>query len=145
MGFPCCPTSLKWNMEKQEIIADKNLSISQEAGAVRYTELGALCLIMTLNRFSTHESFIFVLVPLASSSGIILTSPQLTMDYINQHPSYLTGCIFDLLLRTRRGARLQPPEGQPILGRSVGQCGVNPCALVQCQNGGTCLNSTSSV
>nr|XP_023700514.1 protein eyes shut homolog [Paramormyrops kingsleyae] len=55
------------------------------------------------------------------------------------------GCIFDLLLRTRRGARLQPLEGQPILGRSVGQCGVNPCALVRCQNGGTCLNSTSSV
>ncbi|XP_048863679.1 protein eyes shut homolog [Brienomyrus brachyistius] len=54
------------------------------------------------------------------------------------------GCIFDLLLRMRRGDRLQPLEGQPIQSRSVGQCGVNPCALVRCQNGGTCFNSTSS-
>ncbi|XP_036403134.1 protein eyes shut homolog [Megalops cyprinoides] len=58
------------------------------------------------------------------------------------------GCIFDLLFRTRRDGKFWAPgtpEGQPISGRSVGQCGDSPCALVQCQNGGTCVDSGSTV
>ncbi|RXN10513.1 eyes shut-like protein [Labeo rohita] len=58
------------------------------------------------------------------------------------------GCIFDLLFRTRRDGKFHPPggpEGRPVSGRNVGQCGVNPCSLVICQNGGTCVDSGSSV
>ncbi|XP_067277909.1 protein eyes shut homolog [Pseudorasbora parva] len=58
------------------------------------------------------------------------------------------GCIFDLLFRTRRDGKFQPPggpEGRPESGRNVGQCGVDPCNLVICRNGGTCVDSGSSV
>ncbi|KAL1262658.1 hypothetical protein QQF64_005397, partial [Cirrhinus molitorella] len=58
------------------------------------------------------------------------------------------GCIFDLLFRTRRDGKFHPPggpEGRSASGRNVGQCGVNPCSLVICQNGGTCVDSGSSV
>ncbi|KAJ8406863.1 hypothetical protein AAFF_G00291390 [Aldrovandia affinis] len=58
------------------------------------------------------------------------------------------GCIFDLHFRTRRGGEfraLGSPEEHPNSGRSVGQCGVPSCALVQCQNGGTCVDSGSTV
>ncbi|XP_035256854.1 protein eyes shut homolog [Anguilla anguilla] len=58
------------------------------------------------------------------------------------------GCIFDLRFRARGGGRFRAPgrpEEHPNSGRSVGQCGVTPCALVQCQNGGTCVDSGSTV
>uniref|UniRef100_A0A8C3G755 Protein eyes shut homolog n=1 Tax=Cyclopterus lumpus TaxID=8103 RepID=A0A8C3G755_CYCLU len=58
------------------------------------------------------------------------------------------GCIFDVHFRTRRDGKFQvlgKPSGHPAYGRSVGQCGVTPCAHVHCRNGGTCVNSGSSV
>ncbi|XP_047458100.1 protein eyes shut homolog [Mugil cephalus] len=58
------------------------------------------------------------------------------------------GCIFDLQFRTRRDRKFQvpgQPAGHPAFGRSVGQCGVTPCAHVRCSNGGTCVDSGSSV
>ncbi|XP_054654555.1 protein eyes shut homolog isoform X4 [Dunckerocampus dactyliophorus] len=54
------------------------------------------------------------------------------------------GCIFDVHFRTRRNGTFQA-VGHPAFGRNVGQCGVNPCAHVQCRNGGTCVDSGSSV
>ncbi|XP_029031043.1 protein eyes shut homolog isoform X2 [Betta splendens] len=54
------------------------------------------------------------------------------------------GCIFDVQFRTRRDGKFQP-LGRPDFGRSVGQCGVTPCAHVRCSNGGTCVDSGSSV
>uniref|UniRef100_A0A667Y4L9 Protein eyes shut homolog n=1 Tax=Myripristis murdjan TaxID=586833 RepID=A0A667Y4L9_9TELE len=58
------------------------------------------------------------------------------------------GCIFDVQFRTRRDRKFQAlgqPAGHPVFGRSVGQCGVTPCNHVQCKNGGTCVDSGSSV
>ncbi|KAK2824189.1 hypothetical protein Q5P01_021364 [Channa striata] len=58
------------------------------------------------------------------------------------------GCIFDVQFRTRRDGKFQmlgQPVGHPAFGRSVGQCGVTPCAHVHCRNGGTCVDSGSSV
>ncbi|XP_051945836.1 protein eyes shut homolog [Xyrauchen texanus] len=58
------------------------------------------------------------------------------------------GCIFDVLFRTRRNGKFNVPggpDGRPASGRNVGQCGVNPCSLVICQNGGACVDSGSSV
>ncbi|KAM4590762.1 protein eyes shut homolog [Odontesthes bonariensis] len=58
------------------------------------------------------------------------------------------GCIFDVQFRTRRDRKFQAlgqPAGHPAFGRSVGQCGVTPCVHVQCRNGGTCVDSGSSV
>ncbi|KAM6923263.1 protein eyes shut homolog [Lycodopsis pacificus] len=58
------------------------------------------------------------------------------------------GCIFDVRFRTRRDGKFQvlgQPSGHPAFGRSVGQCGVDPCVHVHCSNGGTCVNSGSSV
>ncbi|KAM4607482.1 protein eyes shut homolog [Polymixia lowei] len=58
------------------------------------------------------------------------------------------GCIFDLRFRTKRDRKFQAlgePARRPSFGRSVGQCGVTPCHLVQCKNGGTCVDSGSSV
>ncbi|XP_067092648.1 protein eyes shut homolog [Osmerus mordax] len=58
------------------------------------------------------------------------------------------GCVFDLRFRTRREGALRTLgglEGRPAFGRSVGQCGVTPCTLVTCQNGGICVDSGSSV
>ncbi|XP_068613126.1 protein eyes shut homolog [Brachionichthys hirsutus] len=54
------------------------------------------------------------------------------------------GCIFDLQFCTRRDGRFQA-LGRPAFGRSVGQCGVTPCAHVHCRNGGTCVDAGSSV
>ncbi|KAM7385717.1 hypothetical protein PAMP_001779 [Pampus punctatissimus] len=59
-----------------------------------------------------------------------------------------TGCIFDVQFRTRRDRKFQvlgQPAGYPAFGRSVGQCGVTPCVHVHCRNGGTCVDSGSSV
>uniref|UniRef100_A0A8C5HG05 Protein eyes shut homolog n=1 Tax=Gouania willdenowi TaxID=441366 RepID=A0A8C5HG05_GOUWI len=58
------------------------------------------------------------------------------------------GCIFDVQFRTRREGRFQElgqTGGRQAFGRSVGQCGVTPCAHVHCSNGGTCVDSGSSV
>ncbi|XP_069394492.1 protein eyes shut homolog isoform X2 [Paralichthys olivaceus] len=58
------------------------------------------------------------------------------------------GCIFDVLFRTRRDRKFQAlgqPAGHPAFGRSVGQCGVTPCVHIHCRNGGTCVDSGSSV
>ncbi|XP_005915556.1 protein eyes shut homolog isoform X1 [Haplochromis burtoni] len=58
------------------------------------------------------------------------------------------GCIFDVHFRTRRDGKFQAPgqpAGHPAFGRSVGQCGVTPCVHVKCRNGGTCVDSGSSV
>uniref|UniRef100_A0A7N6AEQ0 Protein eyes shut homolog n=1 Tax=Anabas testudineus TaxID=64144 RepID=A0A7N6AEQ0_ANATE len=58
------------------------------------------------------------------------------------------GCIFDVQFRTRRDGKFQilgQPAGRPAFGRSVGQCGVTPCVHVHCRNGGTCVDSGSSV
>uniref|UniRef100_A0AAQ4PNF4 Uncharacterized protein n=1 Tax=Gasterosteus aculeatus aculeatus TaxID=481459 RepID=A0AAQ4PNF4_GASAC len=54
------------------------------------------------------------------------------------------GCIFDMQFRTRRDGKFQV-LGRPAFGRSVGQCGIDPCVHVHCRNGGTCVNSGSSV
>lgn len=54
------------------------------------------------------------------------------------------GCIFDVQFSTRRDGKFQA-LGRPAFGRSVGQCGVTPCAHVRCRNGGTCVDSGSSV
>ncbi|XP_049592179.1 protein eyes shut homolog [Syngnathus scovelli] len=54
------------------------------------------------------------------------------------------GCIFDVYFRTRRNGTVQV-LGQPTFGRSVGQCGANLCVHVHCRNGGTCVDSGSSV
>ncbi|XP_061546314.1 protein eyes shut homolog isoform X4 [Phycodurus eques] len=54
------------------------------------------------------------------------------------------GCVFDMYFRTRRHGTVQA-LGQPAFGRSVGQCGVNLCFHVHCRNGGTCVDSGSSV
>uniref|UniRef100_A0A8C7WP38 Protein eyes shut homolog n=1 Tax=Oryzias sinensis TaxID=183150 RepID=A0A8C7WP38_9TELE len=54
------------------------------------------------------------------------------------------GCIFDVQLRTRRDGKFQD-LGKPAFGRSVGQCGVSPCLHINCSNGGTCMDSGSSV
>ncbi|KAI3363129.1 hypothetical protein L3Q82_011776 [Scortum barcoo] len=58
------------------------------------------------------------------------------------------GCIFDVQFSTRRDRKFQvlgQPAGHPAFGRSVGQCGVTPCIHVHCRNGGTCVDSGSSV
>ncbi|MFT7805709.1 protein eyes shut homolog [Arapaima gigas] len=58
------------------------------------------------------------------------------------------GCIFDLQFRTRQTVRFHAPgrlEGQPSSGRSVGQCGDNPCSLVHCKNGRTCVQMAAAV
>ncbi|XP_053732042.1 protein eyes shut homolog [Synchiropus splendidus] len=58
------------------------------------------------------------------------------------------GCIFDVQFRTRRDRKFQmigQPAGHPASGRSVGQCGITPCDHVRCRNGGTCVDSGSSV
>uniref|UniRef100_A0A8C4HYF8 Protein eyes shut homolog n=1 Tax=Dicentrarchus labrax TaxID=13489 RepID=A0A8C4HYF8_DICLA len=58
------------------------------------------------------------------------------------------GCIFDVQFCTRRDRKFQvlgQPAGHPAFGRSVGQCGVTPCVHVHCRNGGTCVDSGSSV
>ncbi|XP_042289870.1 protein eyes shut homolog isoform X1 [Thunnus maccoyii] len=58
------------------------------------------------------------------------------------------GCIFDVQFRTGRDRKFQAlgqPAGHPAFGRSVGQCGVTPCVHVHCKNGGTCVDSGSSV
>nr|XP_061794505.1 protein eyes shut homolog [Nerophis lumbriciformis] len=54
------------------------------------------------------------------------------------------GCIFDMYFRTRRNGAVQVLE-RPAFGRSVGQCGVNVCVHVHCRNGGTCVDSGSTV
>ncbi|GAA6066070.1 protein eyes shut homolog, partial [Tachysurus ichikawai] len=57
-------------------------------------------------------------------------------------------CIFDVQFRTRHDRKfhtLDRPETQPVSSRSVGQCGVSPCRLLSCHNGGTCIDSGSSV
>ncbi|XP_061766366.1 protein eyes shut homolog isoform X2 [Nerophis ophidion] len=54
------------------------------------------------------------------------------------------GCILDVHFRTRRNGTFQT-VGHPAYGRSVGQCGLDPCVHVQCRNGGTCMDSGSSV
>ncbi|MBN3282410.1 EYS protein, partial [Polyodon spathula] len=58
------------------------------------------------------------------------------------------GCIFDLQVQTIRNGRFRTPgkpEGHPSAGRSVGQCDDTPCSLVQCKNGGTCIDRGSTV
>ncbi|XP_074532634.1 protein eyes shut homolog [Halichoeres trimaculatus] len=58
------------------------------------------------------------------------------------------GCIFDVQFSTRRDGKFQvlgQPAGHAAFGRSVGQCGVTPCVHVHCRNGGTCVDSGSSV
>ncbi|KAM6916581.1 protein eyes shut homolog [Xenentodon cancila] len=58
------------------------------------------------------------------------------------------GCIFDVQFRTRMDRKFQTlgkPAAHPAFGRSVGQCGVTPCVHVHCRNGGTCVDSGSSV
>uniref|UniRef100_A0A8D3A0F8 Uncharacterized protein n=1 Tax=Scophthalmus maximus TaxID=52904 RepID=A0A8D3A0F8_SCOMX len=58
------------------------------------------------------------------------------------------GCIFHVQFRTRRDGKFQAlgqPAGHPAFGRSVGQCGVTPCVHIHCSNGGTCVDSGSSV
>ncbi|GLD66571.1 protein eyes shut homolog [Lates japonicus] len=58
------------------------------------------------------------------------------------------GCIFDVQFRTGRDRKFQvlgQPAGHPAFGRSVGQCGVTLCVHIHCRNGGTCVDSGSSV
>ncbi|KAM8777469.1 protein eyes shut homolog [Rhynchonycteris naso] len=58
------------------------------------------------------------------------------------------GCIFTIQVRTRKHGHfrsLGTPEGHPNAGRSVGQCDASPCGLMNCGNGGTCIDSGSSV
>ncbi|KAJ6665861.1 hypothetical protein lerEdw1_001333, partial [Lerista edwardsae] len=58
------------------------------------------------------------------------------------------GCIFDIQVRTGRDQQFKAPgipEGHVNAGRNVGQCDESPCQLIRCRNGGTCLESGSSV
>uniref|UniRef100_A0A8C8RY53 Protein eyes shut homolog n=1 Tax=Pelusios castaneus TaxID=367368 RepID=A0A8C8RY53_9SAUR len=58
------------------------------------------------------------------------------------------GCIFDIEVRTGKDhwfKSLGIPEGHPNAGRSVGQCEGSPCSLIKCRNGGTCMESGSTV
>ena len=58
------------------------------------------------------------------------------------------GCIFTIQVRTKKNSRfrsLGTPEGHPNAGRSVGQCETSPCHLMKCDNGGTCMESGSTV
>ncbi|XP_046698701.1 protein eyes shut homolog isoform X3 [Silurus meridionalis] len=58
------------------------------------------------------------------------------------------GCIYNVQFRTRYDGKfhtLTNLETPPIAARSVGQCGVSPCSLLTCHNGGTCIDSGSSV
>ncbi|XP_062981542.1 protein eyes shut homolog [Elgaria multicarinata webbii] len=58
------------------------------------------------------------------------------------------GCIFDIKVRTGRDQQLKAPgipEGHPNAGRNVGQCEESPCRLIKCRNGGTCMESGSTL
>ncbi|XP_021531834.2 LOW QUALITY PROTEIN: protein eyes shut homolog [Aotus nancymaae] len=58
------------------------------------------------------------------------------------------GCIFTLQVRTEKDGHFRDlgnPEGHPNAGRSVGQCHTSPCSLMKCGNGGTCIESGSTV
>ncbi|XP_061482049.1 protein eyes shut homolog [Rhineura floridana] len=58
------------------------------------------------------------------------------------------GCIFDIQVRTGRDQQFKAPgipEGHPNAGRSIGQCEESPCQLIKCRNGGTCMESGSTV
>ncbi|CAI5769642.1 protein eyes shut homolog [Podarcis lilfordi] len=58
------------------------------------------------------------------------------------------GCIFDIRVRTGRDQPFKAPgipEGHPNAGRSVGQCDESPCRFIKCGNGGTCVESGSTV
>ncbi|CAL8299917.1 unnamed protein product [Merluccius merluccius] len=93
-----------------------------------------------------------------SSGGVLVglnVPPQLYVGGYNEYTPELLplgahfrlgfqGCIFDVQFRTKRDRKYQSP-GRPAFGRSVGQCGVTPCHLVHCHNGGTCVDSGSSV
>ncbi|XP_034753236.1 protein eyes shut homolog isoform X1 [Etheostoma cragini] len=70
-------------------------------------------------------------------------SPEL-LPLGSRFPHGFQGCIFDVQFRTRRDRKFQV-LGHPAFGRSVGQCGVTPCVHVPCKNGGTCVDSGSSV
>ncbi|KAB5518457.1 hypothetical protein PHYPO_G00166130 [Pangasianodon hypophthalmus] len=85
-------------------------------------------------------------------------SPLYVGGYSEQMPEMLPlgarfnnsfqGCIFNVQFRTRRDGKfhtMDTPETQPISARSVGQCGVSPCSLLSCHNGGICIDSGSSV
>nr|XP_015218369.1 PREDICTED: protein eyes shut homolog [Lepisosteus oculatus] len=58
------------------------------------------------------------------------------------------GCIFDLQVRTKRTAQFRAP-GEPEVhadaGRSVGQCESTACTMITCGNGGSCVDSGSTV
>ncbi|XP_053142522.1 protein eyes shut homolog [Hemicordylus capensis] len=58
------------------------------------------------------------------------------------------GCIFDIQVRTRWDQPYKAPgipEGHPNAGRSVGQCEKSPCQMIKCRNGGTCVETGSTV
>ncbi|XP_076866760.1 protein eyes shut homolog isoform X2 [Brachyhypopomus gauderio] len=91
-------------------------------------------------------------------SGLNTFSQLFVGGYSNRGPEQLPagsrftdgfrGCIFDVQFRTAPYGRFRAPgdpEGRPASSRSVGQCGVSPCVLLRCHNGGTCVDSGSSV
>ncbi|XP_077875940.1 protein eyes shut homolog isoform X1 [Ictidomys tridecemlineatus] len=58
------------------------------------------------------------------------------------------GCIFAIEVRTEKDGHFRGlgiPQGHPTAGRSVGQCEASPCSLMKCGNGGTCVESGSTV
>lgn len=72
----------------------------------------------------------------------------MNLMYLSDICICVKGCILDVQFRTRRDRRFQAlgqPAGRPAFGRSVGQCGVTPCVQIHCRNGGTCVDSGSSV
>ncbi|XP_048352362.1 protein eyes shut homolog [Sphaerodactylus townsendi] len=58
------------------------------------------------------------------------------------------GCIFDIQVCNGRDLQCKAlgiPEGHPNSGRNVGQCDQSPCQLINCRNGGTCVERGSTV
>ncbi|XP_032817443.2 protein eyes shut homolog [Petromyzon marinus] len=55
------------------------------------------------------------------------------------------GCVLGIWVRAGPGDAPSVRLSHPVAGRSVGQCLSNPCALLSCHNGGTCVPLGASV
>nr|XP_020637440.1 protein eyes shut homolog [Pogona vitticeps] len=79
--------------------------------------------------------------------GYIEYIPEL-LPYGSHFKNGFQGCIFDILVRAGRDQKLKAPgipEGHPNAGRNIGQCEKSLCQLIKCRNGGTCVESGSTL
>ncbi|XP_060608810.2 protein eyes shut homolog isoform X3 [Anolis sagrei] len=79
--------------------------------------------------------------------GYIEYIPEL-LPYGSIFKNGFQGCIFYIQVRSGRAQKFKAPgipEGHPNAGRNVGQCEESPCQLIKCKNGGTCLESGSTL